>query len=75
MNEHVNFREVLGSSHEFKESLREEFQINIDSIWKILVMNWFLNHNSWIFLSENICVLSLFQEKVPKPNLYVNYIY
>ena len=70
----MDFREVFGSSYELKESLREELQVNVDGIWKVLVVNGFLNNYSWTFFAEDISILSIFMKNISYSYLDVNNI-
>ena len=73
MNKSVDFREILGSSYKFKEPLREKLQVNIDCVWKVLIMNCFLdiNDSGWVF-SEIIGTLAFFLEDFSQSNFYIN---
>jgi len=57
----MNFREIFCPSNEFKESLWEKLQINIDGIRKVLIMNcFFYIHNLICLFSKIISILSFF---------------
>ena len=70
----MDFREVFGASYKFKESLWEELQVNVNCIWKVLVVNSFLDNYSRTVFAENIRILSIFMKNVSDSYLNVNNI-
>jgi hypothetical protein len=70
----MDFREILGSSYKLKEPLREELQVNVDGIGKVLVMNGFLNNYSRTFFAEDVSILSIFMKHISNFDLNVNNI-